>query len=166
MYLRPSDNYFILCSENFMSMVCWWPYTVCNHHFQMEELITGMEQVTVEFDLKINRGKTRMMIVDRTHNNSPEVTEIVNCEVVPSNNYLGALISNEGCCVYEIKCRVVITRSANITTATKTRLVRTLIYLPVCCSNMDPEKEREEKDRRIRDAVLEKEDENIMDWVS
>lgn len=105
----------------------------------MEELLLKMEQVSLEFGLKINRNKTKVMIVDRANNNSPEVTKIANCEVVHSYVYLGTLISNNGGCIDEVKRRMAITRTSmdkmrkiwrnrNITKATKIRLVRTLIF--------------------------------------
>lgn len=105
----------------------------------MEELLLKMEHVSLTFGLKINRSKTKMMIVDRVNNNSPEVTQIANCDVVQSYVYLGALISNNGGCVDEVKRRMAITRNSmvklkkvwrnrNITKATKVRLVRTLVF--------------------------------------
>lgn len=105
----------------------------------MEELLSKMESVSLGFGLRINRSKTKVMIVDRINNNSPEVTTIANCDVVQSYIYLGALITNEGGCAEEIKRRMAITRSAmdklkkiwrnrNITKATKTRLVRALVF--------------------------------------
>ncbi|CAH2233644.1 jg14388 [Pararge aegeria aegeria] len=36
----------------------------------MEELLLKMERVSLEFGLKINHNKTKMMIVDRANNNS------------------------------------------------------------------------------------------------
>ena len=107
------------------------------HH--MEDLLRKMESVSLEFGLKINRSKTKMMIVDRANNNSPKVTHIGNCNVVQSHIYLGVLISNNGGCADEIKRRMAITGSAmdrlrkiwknhNITKATKIRLVRALIF--------------------------------------
>ncbi|KAJ0175277.1 hypothetical protein K1T71_009418 [Dendrolimus kikuchii] len=70
-----------------------------------------MEQVSFDFGLKINRSKTKIMIVDRLNNNSPEVTKIANCDVIQSYIYLGALISNNGGCTEEIKRRM----SASVT---------------------------------------------------
>ncbi|CAH2233033.1 jg719 [Pararge aegeria aegeria] len=71
-----------------------------------------MEDVSLEFGLKINRSKTKVMIVDRMNNNLPEVSKIANCEVVQSYVYLGALVSNNGGCIDEIKRRMAISRSA------------------------------------------------------
>ncbi|CAH2263600.1 jg10912 [Pararge aegeria aegeria] len=78
----------------------------------MDELLLKMERVSLEFGLKINHNKTKMMIADRANNNSPEVTQIANCEVVQSYIYLGALISNNGGCVEEVKRRMAIARTA------------------------------------------------------
>ncbi|KAI8433901.1 hypothetical protein MSG28_015827 [Choristoneura fumiferana] len=103
------------------------------------ELLTRIETVSLEFGLKLNRTKTKIMIVDRGRNNAPEVTEIANCQVVQSYVYLGSLVSNKGGSEDEIKRRMVITRCAmdrlskvwrdrNITKTTKIRLVRALVF--------------------------------------
>ncbi|KAI8433243.1 hypothetical protein MSG28_015319 [Choristoneura fumiferana] len=105
----------------------------------MEELLRKMERVSLDFGLKINRCKTKMMIVDRMNNNSPEIVQIANCDVVQSYIYLGALITNSGGCVDEVKRRMAIARSAmdrlrkiwrsrNIYRSTKIRLVRALVF--------------------------------------
>lgn len=106
---------------------------------KMESLLNKMERVSLDFGLKINRSKTKVMIVDRANNNSPEVTEIANCNVVQSYIYLGTLITNTGGCADEIKQCMAITRSSmdrlrkiwrnrNITKATKMRLVKALVF--------------------------------------
>ncbi|CAH2265010.1 jg25137 [Pararge aegeria aegeria] len=78
-----------------------------------------------------------MMVIDRAKNNSPEIFQIANCEVVQSFVYLGALITNNGGCVEEVKRRMAITRTTmeklkkiwrNITKATKIRFVQTLVF--------------------------------------
>ncbi|CAH2265532.1 jg10077 [Pararge aegeria aegeria] len=38
----------------------------------IENLLQKMESISLEFGLKINRAKTKMMIVDRINNNTPE----------------------------------------------------------------------------------------------
>ncbi|XP_037870090.1 LINE-1 retrotransposable element ORF2 protein [Bombyx mori] len=76
------------------------------------ELLSRMERVSLEFGLRINRSKTKVMIVDRAMNNSPDVTQIAGCDVVQSYIYLGALISNNGGCMDEIRRRMAVTRSA------------------------------------------------------
>ncbi|KAL0879221.1 hypothetical protein ABMA27_003004 [Loxostege sticticalis] len=125
----------------------------------MQELLKRMEAVSLEFGLKINRSKTKVMIVDRANDNSPEVKHIANCEVVQSYVYLGALISKNGGCIDEVKRRMAITRSTmsklqkvwknrNITKATKTRLVRSLIF-PVFLYAAETWTLREIEKRRI-----------------
>lgn len=74
--------------------------------FQIEELISRMETACRRF----SPNTTRMMIVDRAHNNSPELTEIVNSSVVSSYIYLETIISN-GDCVDETTRRITISRS-------------------------------------------------------
>ncbi|CAH2087197.1 unnamed protein product [Euphydryas editha] len=69
----------------------------------MEELLQNMISVSLQFGLKITRSKTKVMIVERINNNLPVVTQIANCEVVQSHVYLGALNSNNGGCIDEIK---------------------------------------------------------------
>ncbi|KAI8429179.1 hypothetical protein MSG28_007716 [Choristoneura fumiferana] len=103
------------------------------------KLLHRIERVSLQFGLKINRQKTKMMIVDRSQNNAPHITEIANCEVVQSYIYLGSLITNTGGSEDEIKRRIAITRSAmekltriwrdrNITKTTKVQLVRSLVF--------------------------------------
>ena len=75
----------------------------------MEDLLSKMERTSLEFGLKINRSKTKVMIIDRTKNNSPEITKVANCNTVQLYIYLGALFSNSGGCVDEIKRRMTIT---------------------------------------------------------
>lgn len=112
-------------------------FATSTHH--MEDLLSKMEHTSSIFGLRINRSKTKIMIVDRINESSPVVTQIANCDVVQSYVYLGALISNRGGCVDEIKRRMAITRSAmdklrkvwrnrNVTKATKTRLIRALVF--------------------------------------
>ena len=105
----------------------------------LEELLLKVERVSLEFGLKINRIKTKIMIIDRANNNSPEVTQIASCNVVQSYIYLGTLITNSGGCVEEVKRRMAMARTAmdrlkkiwknkNITKAIKIRLVQTLVF--------------------------------------
>ncbi|KAL0812036.1 hypothetical protein ABMA28_009430 [Loxostege sticticalis] len=56
----------------------------------LEQLLYRMERVSNEFGLKINRNKTKVMIIDRVNSNSPETTQIAGCDVVQSYVYLGA----------------------------------------------------------------------------
>ncbi|CAH2233881.1 jg18186 [Pararge aegeria aegeria] len=125
----------------------------------MEQLLRKMECVSQDFGLMINRSKTKMMVIDRAKNNSPEIIQIANCEVVQSYVYLGALITNNGGCVEEVKRRMAITRTTieklkkiwrnrNITKATKIRLVQTLV-VPIFLYSAETWTLREVEKRKI-----------------
>lgn len=60
----------------------------------MEELLSTLERVSLTFGLKIKRSNIKIMIVDRINDNSLEVTQIENCEVLQAYVYLGAFVSN------------------------------------------------------------------------
>ena len=103
------------------------------------ELIRRVEVASREVGLKLNRQKTKVMIIDRKNNNQPDTTRIANCEVVSSFVYLGAVLSNGGGSSNEIRRRIEISRSAmsrltkvwrdrQISNATKMRLVKSLVF--------------------------------------
>lgn len=83
----------------------------------MEEDISRMENPSVELGPKNNLSNTRM-IVNRAHDNLPEVTGIANCKVASSCIDFGALFPIGGDWVYE-------TAHLNITKATNTRPFKT-----------------------------------------
>lgn len=100
---------------------------------------TSEGPVNLTFGFRVNRYKTKIMIVDHVNNNMPEVTHISNCDVVEIYVYLGALISIINTSLGEVKRRMAITRVAmemlrknwgkqNLTKATKIKLVYT--YFP------------------------------------
>lgn len=103
------------------------------------DLIRRIEHFSKEIGLRINKKKTKIMIVDRANNNRPEIKKINNIDTVNTFIYLGSLISNEGGSTEEIKRRsslakeamtklTNIWRSHEISLATKTRLVRSLVF--------------------------------------
>lgn len=103
------------------------------------DLLKRLEDVSALYGLNINYNKTKIMIIDREHNNYPETRTIGHCEVVSSFVYLGALIENTGGCDGEIRRRIQLARSAmtqlnkvwrdrNITKQTKINLVSTLVF--------------------------------------
>ena len=105
----------------------------------MEHLLRCLEYNSLNFGLAINRDKTKMMIVNRSENNQPDIKHIANCDVVQSYVYLGSNITNTGGCEDEIRRRCAITRSAverltkiwkdrRITKTTKVRLMRSLVF--------------------------------------
>ena len=128
---------------------------------EMENPLNRLGAVSWTFGLEINRSKTKVMIIDRSRNNRPEVAEIAGVEVV--SHYLGSKIDNNGGCEKEVKRRAQMARNAMVklnricrdcstTKHTKIRLVRTLVFLifPSGAETWtDHQKERKKKDRLI-----------------
>ncbi|VEN56657.1 unnamed protein product, partial [Callosobruchus maculatus] len=73
---------------------------------ELVALLNTLEQHSAEYDLGINYNKTKVMIVDREHDNHREIKSIGRCEVVQSFVYLGSLIDNSGSCENEIRRRI------------------------------------------------------------
>lgn len=105
----------------------------------ISNLLRTLETTSLKFGLKLNRDKTKMMIVDRANDNNPDSTPIANCEVVTSYIYLGSIIDSCGGCNLEIRRRCAMTRSAaqrldkiwkdrRITRNTKVRLMKSLVF--------------------------------------
>lgn len=107
----------------------------------MEHLLTRLETTSLSYRLVINRDKTKMIIVDRTELNQPDISVIGNCEIVQSYVYLGSTSTNTRGYENEIQKRFAKTRSAvdkvkrvrcnrNITKSTKLCMKKTLV-LPI-----------------------------------
>ncbi|VEN47270.1 unnamed protein product, partial [Callosobruchus maculatus] len=106
---------------------------------ELVALLNVLEQHSAAYGLGINYNKTKVIIVDREHNNHPEIKSIGRCEVVQSFVYLGSLIDNSGSCENEIRRRIqqarvamtkltTIWRDHNITKTTKMSLVQSLVF--------------------------------------
>ncbi|VEN61075.1 unnamed protein product, partial [Callosobruchus maculatus] len=106
---------------------------------ELVALLNVLEQHSAAYGLGINYNKTKVIIVDRQHDNHREIKSIGRCEVVQSFVYLGSLIDNSGSCENEIRRRIQQTRVAmtkltkiwrdhNITKATKMSLVQSLVF--------------------------------------
>ncbi|CAG9831102.1 unnamed protein product [Diabrotica balteata] len=67
---------------------------------EMEDIMRCLEEKS---KTKLNRSKTKIMIVDRARNNLQHIKEIEGCEVVNSFIYLGSLITNNEGCDREIR---------------------------------------------------------------
>ncbi|XP_063537549.1 uncharacterized protein LOC134746908 [Cydia strobilella] len=105
----------------------------------MQELFQRLETESDRMGLTVNRSKTKLMVVDRAKK-LPRIVNIVpGVDIVDHYVYLGALIYDDGDCVPEIKRRIglakeamtrlnVIWKKRGITSATKTRLVRALVF--------------------------------------
>ncbi|VEN45530.1 unnamed protein product, partial [Callosobruchus maculatus] len=63
---------------------------------ELVALLNILEQHSTAYGLGINYNKTKVMIVDREHDNHREVKSVRRCEVVQSFVYFGSLIDNPG----------------------------------------------------------------------
>ncbi|VEN61132.1 unnamed protein product, partial [Callosobruchus maculatus] len=97
---------------------------------ELVALLHTLEQHSAAHSLGINYNKTKVMIVDREHDNHRETKLVGHCEVVQSFVYLGSLSDNSDSCENEIRRRIQqarvtmtdltkIWRDHNITKATK-----------------------------------------------
>ncbi|VEN42767.1 unnamed protein product, partial [Callosobruchus maculatus] len=73
---------------------------------ELVALFNILEQQSTAYGLSINYNKTKVMIVDREHDNHREIDSVGRCEVVQSFVYLGSLIDNSGSCENEIRRRI------------------------------------------------------------
>lgn len=105
---------------------------------EMAELVKKVEDESFKFGLTINRGKTKIMIVDRT-GVLPESTLLQEYERVDTFVYLGSLVDKDGGSTKEIRRRIILARAAvskltvvwkdaAITRRTKLRLLHTLVF--------------------------------------
>ncbi|VEN45210.1 unnamed protein product [Callosobruchus maculatus] len=106
---------------------------------ELVALLNVLEQYSAAYGLGTNYNKTKVMIVDRKHDNHREIKSIGRCEVVQSFVYLRSWIDNSGSCENEIRRRIQqarvamtkltkIWRDHNITKATKMSLVQSLVF--------------------------------------
>ncbi|VEN56663.1 unnamed protein product, partial [Callosobruchus maculatus] len=63
---------------------------------ELVALLNILGQHSAAHGLGINYTKTKVMIVDREHNNHQAIKSVGRCEVVQSFVYLGSLIDNSG----------------------------------------------------------------------
>ncbi|VEN49774.1 unnamed protein product, partial [Callosobruchus maculatus] len=101
-------------------------------------LLNVLEQHSAAYGLGINYNKSKVIVVDREHENHREIKSIGRCEVVQSFVYLGSWIDNSGSCENDIRRRIQqarvamtkltkIWRDHNVTKATKMSLVQSLV---------------------------------------
>ncbi|VEN59534.1 unnamed protein product [Callosobruchus maculatus] len=113
--------------------------TIAASQKELVALLNVLEQNSAAYGLGINYNKTKIIIVDREHDNHREIKSIGRCEVVQSFVYLGSLIDNSGSCENDIRRRIQqarvamtkltkIWRDHNITKATKMLLVQSLVF--------------------------------------
>lgn len=106
---------------------------------ELQEIMDRLCTISKEYGLELNKQKTKPMIVDRLHNNQPQVQHVTGYKAVSNFNYLGSMITNTGC-EDEIKRRIAIARNATtklmkiwkataITQNTKLHVANSLIFL-------------------------------------
>ena len=78
----------------------------------LEDIMERLERICLEYGLRINKAKTKVMIIDRPTGNQPQRRRIAGYEVVDSFTYLGLLITNTGGSSEEIRRRITMSRSA------------------------------------------------------
>lgn len=112
---------------------------IANNSEELQELIRRVEEVSLEYGLKINTGKTKVMIIDRYNEHGRPPPKIGPFEVDEKFIYLGSMLHFSGSCEYEIRRRIEIARSAmiqltkvckdrSITRNTKIKLVNALVF--------------------------------------
>lgn len=103
----------------------------------MADLLARIENASLQFGLKINQAKTKLMVIDRPK--KLQFTGALNLDIVDDFVYLGANISNTGSCEKEIRRRIGMAKNAmaqlakiwrdrNISRNTKKKLVQTLVF--------------------------------------
>lgn len=76
---------------------------------EMSSLIQRVARVSLEFGLQLNRQKTKLMLIDRTHS-MEEMPNIKDVENVEEITYLGAHISRNGGSSQEIRRRIALVK--------------------------------------------------------
>ena len=105
---------------------------------EMENLLKRVEEESQKLGLTINKGKTKIMIVDRGKL-LPDTAAPSGYEQVSQFIYLGSMVDSEGGSTKEIKRRIALARDATvrlttiwkdraITQGTKLKLLKTLVF--------------------------------------
>lgn len=106
---------------------------------ELQEILHRLQGVSLEYGLKININKTKIMIIDRDNENQRQPEKIGDFEVVDKFVYLGSMLHKSGSCEFEVRRRIEIARTAmiqltkiwknrNITRNTKINLVNALVF--------------------------------------
>ena len=106
---------------------------------ELESLIERVRVESERFGLFLNVSKTKVMIVNQLEDNPSIYAGNQEIEVINQFNFLGSMISNQGGCSIEIRRRTAMAKTSmsamnkiwknrSISTATKIRLVSTLIF--------------------------------------
>lgn len=105
---------------------------------EMTALLRRVEMESLKLDLKINRQKTKIMVIDRS-NSIQRIAPPDGIELVDGYVYLGSYINNQGNCSEEIRRRIGMAKSAvsrltkiwrdrSISKRVKMELMRALVF--------------------------------------
>ena len=120
--------------------------------------------------MRINVEKTKTMVISKTEGKKVEIKVGQHqVEQVEQFKYLGSVITEDGRCSKEIKCRIALAKQAftknkkilcsNICMSLRVKLVKThhgVVCVTVWKRDLDDEEERKEEDRSIRNVGVEK----------
>jgi hypothetical protein len=106
---------------------------------EIKTLVNLVEEESRDLGLQLNKSKTKIMVIDRQHNNRPELRRIDHSEVADQHVYLGSLITNNGTTELEIQKRCEMSKIAtkkltkiwrdnSISKQLKVRLVQCLVF--------------------------------------
>ena len=104
----------------------------------LQKIMDGLYSTALKYDMKINIKKTKVMRVSRER---ADVTIMINglkIEQVKSFKYLGHIVTEDGRCETEIKCRIAQAKEAfgsrkelltkSLRRSTKIKIVKTLVW--------------------------------------
>jgi len=125
--------------KEFQPQVCGRYTPNCQKREELLVFLRRLEKISQQYGLRINKSKTKIMIVDREHNNLSGTTHIEAFEVVEEFVYLGALINNKGDCGTKIRRHIQmgkvamvqltkVWKSPSITQQAKINLIKTLVF--------------------------------------
>ena len=111
---------------------------IASNESEMAEMFKRIEAESLRLGLRINRAKTKLMIIDRNLDLTRS-NELQDLECVQEFNYLGSFICNNGSCDKEIIRRIQMSKGAmsklekvwgdrSVQRKTKVRLVQSLIF--------------------------------------
>ena len=152
---------------------------------ELQRIVDAVREASLERGLRMNVKKTKTMVIRRNINEECKVSikvEGKELEQVKSYTYLGQQITEDGRSDTEIRKRIEIARqsfinmksvltSRKLKIETKKRLIRcyvlsTFLYESETWTNRRAELKKDsaelEKDRSLRDVVLEKDDETFV----
>ena len=105
----------------------------------LQRLMDGLNSAAEDYGMRVNVKKTKTMVISKTGNKKVDITIGQHrVEQVQQFKYLGALITEDGRCTKEIKCRIAMAKQAftrrkkilcsKMSIALRSRLVKTLVW--------------------------------------